>query len=67
MRLDVHGEPLLLNIGVFLGFENTYGVRKKYECMLKQKCKGPQKRTARESYIAERFLTEVYFTGQGRD
>ena len=43
MRLDVHGEPLLLNIGVFLGFENTYGVRKKYECMLKQKIKGQAK------------------------
>ena len=43
MRLDVHGEPLLLNIGVFLGFENTYGVRKVYECMLKQNFKGQAK------------------------
>ena len=43
MRLDDHGEPLVLNIGVFLGFENAYGVRKKYECMLKQKIKGQAK------------------------
>ena len=54
MRLDDHGEPLVLNIGVFLGFENAYGVRNKfiwgqklviysYECMLKQKIKGQAK------------------------